>query len=77
MRLNCPSFLLLTLCTTAATTLAERLMLPETPGIDLQDNPDCAVSLASWQASTDRNAPRPTRHACARVTISSKTWKTA
>ncbi|KAK2045663.1 hypothetical protein LZ31DRAFT_520436 [Colletotrichum somersetense] len=53
MRLNCPSLLLLTLCTTAATTLAERLMLPETPGIDLQDNPDCALPclLASLKRS--------------------------
>jgi len=43
MRLNCSSLLLLTLCTTAATTLAQRLLLPDTPGIDLKDNPDCAL----------------------------------
>ncbi|WDK22147.1 hypothetical protein CGRA01v4_13437 [Colletotrichum graminicola] len=74
MRLNCPPLLLLTLCTTAATTLAQRLWLPDTPGIDLKDNPDCAVSLACWQASIKRTAPRPTRHACARMESFSTAW---
>ncbi|KAK1977761.1 hypothetical protein LZ30DRAFT_246016 [Colletotrichum cereale] len=43
MRSNWLSLLLLTLCATAATTLAQKLSLPSTPGIDLQDNPDCAL----------------------------------
>ncbi|KAK2025920.1 hypothetical protein LX32DRAFT_684926 [Colletotrichum zoysiae] len=62
MRLNCPSFFLLTLCTTAATTLAERLMLPETPGIDLQDNPDCA--LPCLLASLNRSKCPTTNQTC-------------
>ncbi|KDN65040.1 putative CFEM domain-containing protein [Colletotrichum sublineola] len=47
MRSNWLTLLLLTLCTTASTTLAQRQFIPETSGIDLRDNPSCAVRITS------------------------------
>ncbi|KAK1994256.1 hypothetical protein LX36DRAFT_713996 [Colletotrichum falcatum] len=62
MRSNRLSLLLLTLCTTAAPALAQKLSLPDTPGVDLRDNPDCALPCLS--AGLNQTSCPTTDQAC-------------